>query len=161
MGSMRHAFHLAFILLSLASIATAQSHGYAFFAPGGASSSSHTEAIYHFGVGGDWVFWKGLGFSPELGYVNANQARFDSGFGVGSLNATYHFGRRAKLDPFVTAGYSAAFRTGYLNMANFGGGVNWWWRERMGLKVEFRDHVETEGGGSYHLWGVRFGLTFR
>jgi hypothetical protein len=45
-------------------------------------------------------------------------------------------------------------------MANFGGGVNWWWRDRMGLKVEFRDHVAAEGG-NYHIWGVRFGLTFR
>lgn len=141
--------------------ASAQSHGYVLIAPGGLSGSGYTNGVYHIGVGADAVFWRGLGFSPEVGYVTGTTSNFQDGFGLGSLNGTYHFARRNRLDPFVTGGYSIIFRSGHVNLANFGGGVNWWFLKRLGLKLEFRDHVDVQNGGNFHLWQGRFGLTFR
>jgi len=44
-------------------------------------------------------------------------------------------------------------------MVNFGGGVNWWFKRGLGLRLEVRDHVPTTGNG--HLLGFRIGLSFR
>jgi hypothetical protein len=93
----------------------------------------------------------------EVGYLTTRH-NFDGGFGLASINGSYHFNQRARLVPFVTGGYSLIFRSGTGNLGNFGGGVNWWVRPRMGLKVEFRDHVHSD---TLHLWGFRFGVTFR
>ena len=43
------------------------------------------------------------------------------------------------------------------NAFNYGGGLNWWIGERVGLKFEIRDQY----GDSVHYWGMRFGVTFR
>ena len=41
--------------------------------------------------------------------------------------------------PFVTVGYSLAFRTSTANLWNFGGGLNYWLRDRIALMAEVRD----------------------
>lgn len=64
------------------------------------------------------------------------------------------------MDPFVTAGYTLFFRSGHANLWNFGGGLNYWFASRLGLKVELRDHIWPENGAT-HYWGVRIGLNFR
>ena len=55
-----------------------------------------------------------------------------------------------------------ALRSGAINGVNFGGGVNYWFRERVGLRLEFRDQVGIElEGPSSHFYGLRVGLSFR
>jgi hypothetical protein len=34
-------------------------------------------------------------------------------------------------------------------------------KPKVGLRLEFRDHVWSEDGDAVHFWGVRFGVTFR
>jgi hypothetical protein len=132
-------------------------HGYAFFAPSGVSDSSR--AWGHVGAGFEGVFGNGAGVGAEIGYVTPLR-RWDSGLGLFSLNGAYHFKNSSKVVPFVTGGYSGFFRSGYANGFNFGGGVNYWVKERVGLRFEFRDQVpgNTDAG---HFYGVRFGVTFR
>ena len=99
----------------------------------------------------------------EIGYL-APARSISEGVGILSANGSYHFlnGEPSqKLVPFVTGGYSLAFREGSANLFNFGGGVNYWFRERMGLRLEFRDHVIPDGNHSDHFLGFRIGLTFR
>lgn len=141
----------------LAAAASAQTHGYAFFAPGGSTSSGYTDSNFHLGFGGEGVFKGGFGVGGEVGYLTTRQ-NFDGGFGLASFNGTYHFNRRAKVVPFVTGGYSLAFRNGTAHLGNVGGGVNWWLRPRIGIKIEFRDHIHRD---DLHLWGFRFGVIFR
>jgi hypothetical protein len=43
---------------------------------------------------------------------------------------------------------------------NYGGGVNWWISEGKGLRLEFRDHVETQFT-DVHYVGFRIGFAFR
>jgi hypothetical protein len=52
------------------------------------------------------------------------------------------------------------FRNGVANGGHFGGGVNYWLKERVGLRFEVRDHVVAEAAGT-HFLDFRFGLTFR
>ena len=154
---------LGFIITVAAISAPAQvgegyhGHGYVFAAPGGIKQGGN-ESVVHFGGGGERLIYRGLGAGAELGYVAPTI------LGILSANGSYHFVNRAtprKLVPFVTAGYSYAFSSGgTAHLANFGGGVNYWFHPRAAARLEFRDHMETT---SYplHIWGFRFGLSFR
>lgn len=137
------------------------SYGYVFAAPGGSSSSGGGGTL-HLGGGGEGVFKNGAGIGAELAYLTPFES-FGDGIGTFSVNGSYHFlkaSKSEKLVPFVTGGYTGFFRGGYANGANFGGGVNYWFKPRIGLRVEFRDNVIVQSG-SAHLLNVRLGLTFR
>ena len=99
-----------------------------------------------------------VGVGAELGVVGSW-----SNYGMFSVNGYYHFAdRSARVDPFVTGGYSLGFRSGTLNFGNFGGGVNLWLRESLGMRIEFRDHVHISSRVSdFHYWGIRLGVVFR
>jgi len=131
--------------------------GYVF---GGAGSSAgdFSRGYYQFGGGGEALVNKGLGLGAEVGYL----APFNSGgngLGLFSGDVSYHFARSSKLVPFVTGGYSSVFRNGSSHGGNFGGGVHYWMKEHVGLRLEFRDHIFSSD--SPHLFQFRVGLSFR
>jgi len=162
---MRKALLVSCVLALIAGPLAAQegkqyrSQGYVFFAPGLASPGGHS--FLHFGGGGDALIYKGLGAGAELGYIFPSRSAAD-GVGLFSANGSYHFRKlpSGKLVPFVTAGYSMLFRSGVGNLVNFGGGVDYWFRERTGLHLEFRDHIWPECGPT-HFIQFRIGLSFR
>src|SRR5438067_1141473 len=159
-------WRLIFGLVSLASAPALgfayQEHsaqGYAYFSPG-ASSPGNTGTM-QVGGGGEGLVYKGFGLGGELGYV-APWSSFSRGLGVLSADGLYDFNRSEKLVPFVRSGYTLFFRSGAVNGINFGGGVNYWFRERVGLRLEVRDQVAIElDGPSSHFYGFRIGLSFR
>ncbi len=153
------------LLIAIAAPALAQDaprgQGYVFFAPGAVSAGA-TQGTYHVGAGGEGLIYKGLGAGGEIGYL-APWDTFRGGVGVVSANGSYHFRRAerdARLVPFVTSGYTLMFHSGSANLFNFGGGVNYWFKERWGLRLEFRDHV-WPNSPTAHYWGFRIGLAFR
>jgi len=158
---------LGLLLLALVSIPgmaqTSDEHkgqGYVFFAPG--TTSPEAIGTMHIGGGGEALVYKGLGLGGEVGYLAPWRA-FADGIGVLSLDGSYHFRPRSgeqKLVPFVTGGYTLFFRSGTANGFNFGGGVNYWFREHLGLRLEFRDNVWTTYA-TVHWLGFRVGLAFR
>jgi len=95
-----------------------------------------------------------------LGYITGWRD-FGNGIGMLSVNGSYHFNRNRKLSPFISGGYSMAFRSGAINLFNFGGGINYWFRDRIGLRLEFRDHVYSQYSHSTHYLGGRIGCSFR
>ena len=157
---------LGLLLLGAApALGSAQSYGehhgqgYAYFAPG--ASSPGGSGTIQMGGGGEGLVYKGVGLGGELGYLVPWQS-FTHGLGVVSFDGSYHFNRSQKLVPFVSCGYTLFFRSGAVNGINFGGGVNYWFRERVGLRLEFRDQVGIElEGPSSHFYGLRVGLSFR
>lgn len=160
---MRIAIFTFVLLIALARPLQAQaSNGYVFFAPGGLTCCGQTAMTLQFGVGGEVVLGKGIGVGAEIGAAGTRQHFGDSVVGVFSPNGYYHFahGKDIKFDPFVTGGYTLIFRSGHANLFNLGGGLNYWFRTRLGGRLEFRDQVHTDGS-SVHYWGVRFGLAFR
>ncbi len=138
------------------------SHGYFFFAPGALTVRGHSGSTIHLGGGGEAILGKGIGVSAELGALGPSRA-FSQAIGAMSVNGAYHFvhERTARVDPFVTGGYSLFFREESANLFNFGGGANYWVGRRWGLKFEFRDHVQREPYFTGHYWGVRMGVVLR
>jgi len=172
---MRQITFVLLLLVSLPLVAAAQTvapnakqttnensygYGYVFAAPGGASSGGG--GTLHIGGGGEGILKNGVGIGAELGYIYPFEAIGD-GLGTFSVNGSYHFlkaSKSGKFAPFVTGGYTGFFRSGYANGCNFGGGVNYWFKKRVGLRFEFRDNVFAADGAA-HLLNVRIGLTFR
>jgi hypothetical protein len=147
-----------FLALLTAAVGLAQTHGYLFVAPGVANASNESLGLIHLAVGGEYVFKSTVGAGAEIGLLG----RTDLGaLGATSLNGYYHFHRDRHLAPFVTAGYSSFFDLGgHVNLANIGGGVNYWYRDHFGIKLEFRDHFST-GTNSANYAEFRFGFDFK
>jgi hypothetical protein len=133
--------------------------GYGFAAP----VSFHREgAGLQLGAGGEGLVYRGLGIGAEISIVTTPRA-FREGIGLLSPNVSYHFRGVSKGDkwvPFVTGGYTLFFRSGVANGINFGGGVNYWLKERLGLRFEVRDQVLPDDGAA-HLVSFRAGISFR
>lgn len=137
--------------------------GYGFFGVGAAAGEGDSTGIWHLGGGGEAIFADAIGLGAEIGYLNSFEADSE-GLGIFSVNGAYHFGggsRSARVRPFVTGGYTLAFRDGHANLFNVGGGVDVWLKPKVGLRVEFRDHIWTEENDTLQFLGVRVGVTFR
>jgi hypothetical protein len=138
--------------------------GYGFFGIGAASTDYGSIGSWHVGGGGEAVFWDELGIGAEIGCQSLWEEPPDR-FGMLSVNGAYHFNSAAgagKWRPFVTGGYTLIFDSGSTgNLFNIGAGVDYWFRRKVGVRVEFRDHIWTPGEITVQYLGVRFGVTFR
>ena len=153
---------LAILLWMAAAAAMAQrSSGYVFFAPGGVTANGYTSGTFQAGGGGDAIFWKGLGVNVELGALWPHEQVL---YAVGMLSpgGVYYLrrGKDHRVDPFVNGGYTLMFRGGAQSLFYAGGGVNIWASRKIGVRLEFRDHVTTDGQAD-HYWGFRIGAAFR
>ena len=163
-NQVRRSYLLMLLCLWFCGMAAAQpsSNGYVFFAPGQIRAAGHGVTALHFGGGGEMVWGSGLGLGAELGIAGPKDGFGDAYIGLLSINPSFHFGKSSKVDPYATGGYSRSFgHDSAANWGNFGFGLNYWFRERAGLKVEFRDHIHRESGITAQLWEVRFGLSFK
>lgn len=132
--------------------------GYVFGGIGG-STGGGSVATFQVGGGGEGLVYEGLGLGAEAGYLGSLQSA-NNRFGILSIDTSHHFARRSKLVPFVSGGYSLGFRSGATGHgANFGGGVQYWLKDQLALRVEFRDHVFSSD--TPHIVQFRVGLSFR
>ncbi|MGH9838298.1 MAG: hypothetical protein ACREEM_05905 [Blastocatellia bacterium] len=168
---MRKIFLITFLIAITTSVALSQTplppakeyraQGYGFIGP--AAFTTDSDNLITYGVGGEGLLAGGFGVGAELAGF-ARRGRVDNGFGTLSANASYHFlnaGKSRKLAPFATGGFSLFFpRTPNVGI-NVGGGVNYWFKERLGLRVEVRDHYLFHADGGINVVGVRFGVAFR
>jgi hypothetical protein len=140
-------------------------HGYVYAAPGAAGGlDAGAESIIHIGAGAEGFFHKYLGIGADVGYV-APLEEFKGGVGTFSPNLVARFyaqGDQNRVEPFVTGGYTLFLHSGRTaNGGNFGGGFNWWFKGRLGLRFELRDNIWSDGADLYHIAAFRVGLTFR
>lgn len=160
-----HILKLSFAILPLlfAGAAAAQDTRGAFFVgPGGTTQSGFTQRSYEVGGSVERLLAMGIGAGAELEGVVHAAGQAKNSVGIFSLNPYYHFLKERALDPYATFGYSLLFRDYTANLYNYGGGVNYWFKPNMGVKVEVRDHVWSHPlVSSTHIWGVRVGITFR
>jgi hypothetical protein len=101
-----------------------------------------------------------VGFGAEAGYVKQYNSNYDPG-PILSANALYQFTGTRKLIPFVTGGVSVMLggngaEIGAVGGVNVGSGVNYWLGEKLGVRLEFRDHLLN----SAHVYGLRIGIVF-
>jgi hypothetical protein len=129
------------------------------FAGVGARSNDNSNTLISAGGGGEGYFGTGVGIGAEIGYI-AGSRNSSSGFGIASVNTSYHFLRNQKVIPFVTGGASVGFAGGgSAGGGNFGGGVNYWMNNKLGLRFEVRDHIFSSD--SPHTVIFRVGLSFK
>lgn len=167
---MKNLFAVFCILLLVAAIGfgheqkkqeKALGQGYLFVAPGATLYKGEMAGNFQYGGGGEINLYKGLGVGGEIGYLSSIRS-MRAGVGVFSVNGLYSFkiDRRDKLVPFITGGYSMRCRHRFEDAINFGGGINYWLSDKIGLRIEIRDyfhpkHLET------HMVQSRIGIAFR
>jgi hypothetical protein len=164
------AIRLAAFFLICGWLPAQQSYGYVFAGAGGISTVGQTGKVLYGGAGAEAIVGSGMGLGAEAGAIRQVSRGWHGLLGLVSTNFYYHFVHSLdRTDPFVTVGYSSAFRGahreagqdgGQANLINFGGGVNYWFRPRTGVKLEFRDHLRPKRGPNADYWSFRFGLTF-
>ena len=158
---MRKITAIILVLVAAQAAALAQDRrgwGYAVGGVGATGNGSST-ATFQVAGGGEGLVYKGLGLGAEVGYL-APFRRTGDGFGVFSPNVSYHFSNRSsRLVPFVTGGFSLGFRSGASGGGNFGGGVQYWMKDHVALRLEFRDHIFSSD--TPHFFQFRVGLSFR
>jgi hypothetical protein len=137
------------------------SYGYAF--TGLMVTSNGGESGLHAGIGGEGIIHKGFGVGGEIGYFRSVGFGPEGGLGLLSFNSSYHFmnaSKSRKLVPFATGGFSLFFSSGGAIGGNFGGGLTYWFKDRMGVRFEVRDHIPAYSGVG-HFPSFRVALTFR
>ena len=111
------------------------------------------------GGGGGAFLWRGLTLGGSAGY---HQFVDDFGFGLASLDVGYHFTDRKRpkrFDPFVNLSpVGVVFASGAAGTGGVGGGVNYWFKERLGLRTEVRVQVI---GVEESVVMFRIGVNFR
>jgi hypothetical protein len=134
-------------------------YGYAFFTPGVLVGEGASPTI-NIGGGAEGLIKGGLGASVDLSYLFFPRSGFGEGFGMFSPGMVYQFGRYRKTVPFVSGGYTLAFRQGTENLVYGGGGFNHWFGKRWGLRFEVRDQIAPRDP-EYNFLQFRIGLLFR
>lgn len=151
---MRPAGLLCVTLLLVARALAQVSHGYVAAGLG----TNEARLISQGAIGADIIVKGGLGLGGEAAFVAGHRT-----YGLLSGAASYHFAWRnaaLKFDPFVTAGGGLAGSIFFAGPAvNFGGGVNYWFSERFGLRLELRDTV-VHDNRAQNFWAFRVGLAF-
>jgi hypothetical protein len=131
--------------------------GHALF--GVATPVGDAGTVMALAAGGDGFVYKGLALGGDVGYLYTG-ARFTYGLGLASASVSYHFrglDSSGRFVPFVTAGFSTAFRGDATGLANYGGGMTYWFHRHWGARVEIRNLQGSDASVAL----ARFGLSFR
>jgi hypothetical protein len=163
---MRYVFSICFLLaaLSIPSFAhdskgRLRANGYVFVAPG--VRADRGTATIQIGGGGEAYVYKGLGLGFDGGVMMVTECEGCRG-AVLSLNGIYSFkiASHLKINPFITGGASGMPTSDVPGGMNVGAGVQYWFHEKMGLRMEFRDHIFM-GHWNHHYYQARIGFAFR
>ena len=150
-------FALAVALPLAAQEEAPRAQGYGYFGLAGTKGTTFGKLL-NAGVGGEGFVYKGLAVGVDVGYLGYSENYIGDGFGLASANGSHHFAKRSKVVPFVTAGYSLAFRQGTANMTNVGGGITFWFSRKVGFRTEVRDYFTANDP---QIVVARVGLSFR
>ncbi len=147
---------LVFLLLALAPAnalaekarSGVRAHGFA-----GAFLASRASGGVHVGGGGE-VRFKRFAAGLEAGLFDRSPFL--------SVSGSFHapgLGRQESIVPFFKGGVTA-LSSDTPGWIHFGGGFDYWPRDRLALRFEVRDHVAVGSSGA-HVLGVTFGIVVR
>jgi hypothetical protein len=152
------------LAITLAGVRTveAQGLGYGIAGPAGISGFFGSSASsIHAAAGGEGLFDGRAGIGGEVGVL----ANSGSALLVLSANGVLHFSTDpSRLSPFVTGGYTimgVGYGEGSFSAWNVGAGVDYWAKDRVGVRIDFRDHVRPDSRGAVQYWTIRAGVVFR
>jgi hypothetical protein len=145
--------------------AGAQGLGYGIAGPAGYDGFFGSSVLLlHAAGGGEFLVGGRVGAGGEFGLLgNADGALF-----VTSANGVFHFTPgdptpiKRRISPFVTGGYTrTSSGEGGFNAWNLGAGADVWGKPRLGVRIEFRDHIRPDDRGGVQYWAFRVGVVFR
>ena len=165
---MRPIVAAAILALALGQTVVAQ-HSNAYLFAGGSTIPGRIMFTYwhgnyrHMGGGAEAGIGERFTLGGEAGALLSTAATFRRNALVASFGPGFHFFPRSdrKLDPFLAGGASLLAGSGVGGMFYYGGGINYWFDSRLGLRLEFRDHVWSPEATPIHFIGARIGLTIR
>jgi len=142
------------------------SQGYLFAGPLTTAGSIYTYwggNYVNLGGGGEAALGRSFTLGGEVAGLISTRERFARNAAVLTVGPACHFVSRSarKLDPFVAGGFSLLVSRGVQPALAIGAGANYWFQERLGLRLEFRDHIWASEGATIQFYGARFGLAFR
>jgi hypothetical protein len=145
--------------------AQVQALGYGIAGPAGYSAFFNSSSTALHAAGGAEVLAGGrVGVGGEFGLL----LNLGGALWVTSANGVFHFTpsvptpTRSRVSPFVTGGYTRMTSgDGAFNAWNIGGGADVWLKPRVGLRLEFRDHIRPDRRGNVQYWTFRAGVVFR
>jgi hypothetical protein len=127
----------------------------------GVSGFFNVSPAFQASGGGELLLRGRAGVGAELGVFGTSSSLLY----LISPGVVYHFvpsraGNRAS--PFVTGGRGMFGGSDIIfGTWNVGAGVDIWPRDRVGLRLEVRDHIRPDSRGTVHYWTIRGGVAFR
>jgi hypothetical protein len=158
-GFMKNIILTALILVSCSLTGFAQGNekrGWGYLVAGGGAANDGA-GLTQVAGGGEVLLFNGFAIGGEIGGISVGKG--GNSFGVASFNLSGHFNRSQKLQPFITGGATLGFRSGTAGGGNVGGGVQYWFKEHVGLRIEARDYLFSSDRYNYFI--VRAGISFR
>ena len=146
--------------------AAAQALGYGIAGPAGYSGffGTSSDPMLHAAGGGEFLAGGRVGVGGEFGLL----ANSNGGVFVTSANGVFHFAPsvatpiRSRISPFASGGYTRITGgEGAFDAWNLGAGADLWLKPRVGVRLEFRDHIRPDGRGGVQYWAFRGGVVFR
>lgn len=136
---------------------------YIFIAPTRDTSAGLTKSSYAVGGGIEQLLGNRFGAGVDFSAIIPGSGKANNTIGTTSFNGFVHPVLNSRWDPYVTAGYSLMFRDFVANGFNAGGGLNYWFRENVGLVLEVREQAgkHTPTFTENHYLEFRIGMTFR
>jgi hypothetical protein len=146
--------------------AGAQALGYGIAGPAGYTGffGSSSLPMVHAAGGGEFLAGGRVGVGGEFGLL----ASTEGGVFLTSVNGVFHFAPsvptpiRSRISPFASGGYTRITGgEGGFDAFNLGAGADLWLKPRVGLRLEFRDHIRPDDRGGVQYWAFRAGVVFR
>jgi hypothetical protein len=150
------------VTLAAASGAQAQGLGYGIGGMAGYTGwFGSSSMLGHVAGGGELLVGGVAGGGAEFGLLGGSGGVLV----VTSANAVVHVvpsRRDQPVSPFLTGGFThMSSGEGAFDGWNVGAGADVWTRDRVGLRLEFRDHVRPDSRGAVQYWSIRAGIAFR
>jgi hypothetical protein len=118
----------------------------------------------HVAGGGELLSKGRAGIAGEVGLLG-NSSSVLTTVSVGGVWHVVPMSTKHRPAPYLTSGFSVlANHDGGFATWNIGGGVDVWTGERMGIRLDVRDHLRPlrrHFGGTAHYWTVGAGVVFR
>jgi hypothetical protein len=154
---------LAVAVLTIAPrYAESQVVGYGIFGPTVLSGGSEYLVSGTTAGGAEFLFNGRIGVGVEAGFIGTPQSGWPvlSATGVWHLASSRHAG--PKVSPFLAAGISSIDSERSPNRSwNIGAGIDVWMRERVGLRIDYRDHFTPQADFTPRYSMLRVGVVFR
>jgi hypothetical protein len=135
--------------------------GFFFVAPGQRHDTG--SSTLQIGGGAEGYVYKGLGFGADIGALRTFSTTGTGNWsGMMTLNTLYNFNTTdmSKISPFIIGGLTLIPAFDVPGGVNIGGGLQYWFRNGIGMRVEFRDHILT-GMSNHHYPQGRIAIVFR